>query len=267
MSEKVQVHHLIILDKSSSMHEVRSETIDGCNKQFDIIRKMSEENQEQEHFVSMVIFSYSHKIDMETIWMKKSDEIENINNETYVPDGYTALFDAIGRGVTKLQKEIQEQLNNRGARVVVTILTDGHENNSQEFTGKNIKSLIDEHQKGGLWTITMAGCTDDVFDVADNLNISRGNVLKYDMGALGTTQAFSQMAKSRSVYCSSIGTDDELKASSNYYSGEKKEEEKKKGFFANIKESMTKTGGCCGGGESCGGTSDENNKKTNKKKK
>ena len=228
MSEKVQVYHLIILDKSSSMSSVCSETIDGCNKQFDVIRKMSEENPEQEHFVSMVIFSYSHKIDMETIWMRKSDEVENINEQSYAPDGYTALFDAIGKGITKLQKEIQEQLNNRGARVVVTILTDGHENNSQEFTGKNIKSLIDEHQKGGLWTITMAGCTDDVFDVADNLNISRGNVLKYDMGAVGTTQAFASMARSRSVYCSSIGTDDEIKATSNYYAEDKKEEEKDK---------------------------------------
>ena len=224
MSGKVQVHHLIILDKSSSMLEVCSETIDGCNKQFDVIRKMSEENPEQEHFVSMVIFSYSHKIDMETIWMKKSDEVENINEESYVPQGYTALFDAIGKGVTKLQTEIQEQLNNRGARVVVTILTDGYENNSQEFTGKKIKSLIDEHQKGGLWTITMAGCTDDVFNVADNLNICRGNVLKYDMGAVGTTNAFAKMAKSRCMYCSSIGTDVELKATSSYYS---QDEEKK----------------------------------------
>lgn len=196
MSEKQKTYHLMILDRSTSMNSVRAVTISGLNEQLASIKKAEEDFDDQEQVVCFVAFS--DEVEMEQIWNEKIADIEDFDNTSYNPDGWTALYDAIGMGVNKLRNQIQEELTERKANVVVTIFTDGNENMSKEFKEpQQIKELVDEIQETGQWTVAFIGCGDYVFDVAESIGILRGNTMSYDAGREGTTRAFTSMSQAR----------------------------------------------------------------------
>lgn len=91
-----------------------------------------------------------------------------------MPDSDTPLYDAIGFGVGKLRKEL---LDKKDYNVLVTILTDGEENASKEYSGINIKSLIEE-LKEHKWTFTYIGTEHDVEKTAISISINNSVVFK-----------------------------------------------------------------------------------------
>ncbi len=196
MSEKQKTYHLMILDRSTSMNSVRAVTISGLNEQLASIKKAEEDFDDQEQVVCFVTFS--DNVEMEQIWDAKISDIEDFDSSSYNPSGMTALYDAIGMGINKLRNQIQSDLEERKANVVVTIFTDGNENMSKEFREPSqVKELVDEIQETGQWTVAFIGCGDDVFDVAESIGISRGNTMAYDEGTEGTTRAFASMSEAR----------------------------------------------------------------------
>lgn len=70
----------------------------------------------------------------------------------------TPLYDAIGFSVSKLKQELASKTN---YNVLVTILTDGAENNSKEYTRETIKKMSDELSEDN-WTFTYIGTDHDV---------------------------------------------------------------------------------------------------------
>lgn len=60
----------------------------------------------------------------------------------YTLRGMTALYDAIGISVTDLEKS-----KGKEDKVLVTIITDGYENDSLEWDGASVKKLIDRLRK------------------------------------------------------------------------------------------------------------------------
>lgn len=80
---------------------------------------------------------------------------------------------------------------------LVTVLTDGAENASREFSGKDIKNLIDE-LKQNRWTFTYIGTDHDVEKAATTLSIN--NILVFKKSEAGIREAFMQEKKSRINY-------------------------------------------------------------------
>jgi uncharacterized protein YegL len=195
MSKKQKTYHLMILDKSGSMGSVRDVTISGLNEQLGSIKKAEEDFLDQEQIVCFVTFN--NNVDTDQIWNSKITDIEDFNQTSYAPGGMTALYDAVGMGIDKLKDQIKDELASRSANVVVTIFTDGSENVSREYSGSQVKELIEEIQEAGQWTVAFVGCGDDVFNVAEAMGISRGNTMAYDAGVEGTTRAFTSMSQAR----------------------------------------------------------------------
>lgn len=195
MSNKQKTYHLMILDSSSSMGIVRDATISGLNEQLHSVRQATEDFQDQEQILCFVTFGST--VNKEQLWNQKVNDIEDFNRESYTPAGGTALWDAIGMGITKLRNEIEEELSKRQANVVVTIFTDGQENASKEYQGTQVKSLIEEVKNSGQWTVAFVGCGDNVFNTAAMLGISRGDTLSYNGSEDGMTSAFKSMSNAR----------------------------------------------------------------------
>ena len=97
-----------------------------------------------------------------------------LTEETYVPGACTPLYDAVGRTLTKLEKELKDDENHS---VIVTIITDGYENCSHEYNLAAVKSLI-EHLKKGGWSFAYMGTDHDVEGVTVSLSIT--NVVKFE---------------------------------------------------------------------------------------
>ncbi len=186
------VHNLIILDESGSMESIKQSTITGFNEVVQTIKGVEQQFPEQEHFISFVTFN---GLGIKTkLFNKRVKSLKEIDEKSFHPDSMTPLYDAIGVSVTKLRREIESQ---KHCSVLVTILTDGEENNSKEYTGAAVKKLIGELKKQD-WTFTYIGANHDVERVAFSLSIS--NSLKFEANDLDVKRAFDADKDARMLY-------------------------------------------------------------------
>ena len=88
------------------------------------------------------------------------------NSGTSKPDSITPLYDAMGFSFSKMQKVLE---STNDYNVLVTILTDGEENASKEYSGIAIKKMIEELSEGN-WTFTYIGTDHDVEKFASNIS-------------------------------------------------------------------------------------------------
>jgi len=80
------------------------------------------------------------------------------------------------------------------AVVVVTIITDGYENASKEYTGAAVKKLV-EKLKGEGWTFTYMGANQDSVEVAFNLSIR--NSRNFEATSSGTARVMGKDTSTR----------------------------------------------------------------------
>ena len=168
---KTQVYNLVILDKSGSMESIRKEAIDGYNETLGAIRAAQLKHMDtQDHFVSLAAFC--------------DCGMDKLTNKQYEPCCCTPLFDAIGKTVKKLKADIKDI---EDAAVLVTIITDGYENSSKEWSGPAIKKLIDDCKEEG-WMFSFIGAGEDVVKVATTISIT--NTVVWEQTAEGTKEMF-----------------------------------------------------------------------------
>lgn len=210
------VYNLIILDESGSMSVIKRSTISGFNEIVQTIKGIEKQYPEQKHFILLVTFNglgIKTKLDKHPV-----SELEQIDDNTYNPDSLTPLYDAIGLSVLKLRMDIAGLEN---ANVLVTILTDGEENDSKEFNGPQVKKIIDE-QKALGWTFTFIGANQDVEKVAASISIT--NTMNFVASHDGVHELFMKERESRVRYSKKIH--DKEDPSANFYD-ENAEEAKK----------------------------------------
>lgn len=184
-----RVHNLIILDESGSMHSIYDQALTGVNETLQTIRQAQEEHRDQIHFVSLAAFNtgcykiiYRHT---------QSEKTTDITKKQYQPGGCTPLYDAMGRSINELRRHVAP-----GDVVLVTVITDGYENASQEYNGKAIKSLVEAMKKEG-WIFTYIGANQDVEAVAAAMSID--NHLAFESRPESTREMFAKENRSRNM--------------------------------------------------------------------
>lgn len=215
-----EFYHLVILDKSGSMSSVKDVTREGVNTNIKGMKKDAQENPEQHHYFSLVTFSYPEKIEY-VRWMVPHGETMELANEDYIPDGGTALLDAIGLSINRLRKEIQPKLDDGSAVALVTIMTDGEENSSKEYNHAGVEALTKELQelKDTPWTITYIGSAPSARATAASMGISNANFAAYTPDQVGTQAVFDKLSYARSSYTKGI-KGSSLKACANFFDDE-----------------------------------------------
>ena len=187
---KTKVFNLIILDESGSMSCIERQALNGLNETLQTIRKAQEKYPDQEQLVSIVPFESDNiRLLRDKVSIK---EVKDLRPEEYNPGACTPLFDAIGFGINSIRKQVTDDDS-----VLVTIITDGEENSSQEYSGKAIATIIDELKKKG-WMFTYIGANQDAVSVAMTINIT--NALNFVQDDEGTREMFEKERKSRERY-------------------------------------------------------------------
>ena len=194
---KAQVFNVIILDKSGSMERIRQAAISGFNETLNGIKKAQERYADtQEHFVSLLTFCNCEK---KYVFDKVPvSEARPLTMEDYEPCCCTPLYDAMGFTLTTMRNHVK---NIEDAVVVVTIITDGLENASKEYTGSAVKHLVEE-LKGEGWTFTYMGANQDSVEVAFNLSIR--NARNFDYSAQGTMAGMAKDSSTRMNFFSRL---------------------------------------------------------------
>jgi uncharacterized protein YegL len=204
MENKHQVHNLIILDESGSMGSIRSLIMKGFNELVQTIHEVESQFPEQEHFITFVSFNRSRQIFHH--FVDSASKLENIDDNMYSPNGGTPLFDAMGGALNKLRLSLEGKEN---YNVLVTILTDGEENASVEFSGEDIKNLVEELKEKN-WTFTYIGTDHDVEQLAEMLSIP--NKLRFSKDKDGIDDMFRKEKIARMKYSQKIRTMEDIKS-------------------------------------------------------
>ena len=193
---KTRIFNLIIIDESGSMQSIKRAAIDSVNETIQTIRSAEQKHPEQEHYVSLVSFND----DVKTIYdCVEVEQVKEIDDETYQPSCCTALYDAMGISLTKLRKRVAES-----DKVLVTVVTDGYENASKEYSGKAIKALVDELKAKG-WVFAYIGANQDVEAVAATISIT--NVIQFEANPSGTQEMTARVNRGRNRLYESIAAD------------------------------------------------------------
>ena len=183
-----QVHNLIIVDESGSMSIIRKQAFTGMNETLQTIRQMLEKYPDQKQYVTLLTFDTGH-----TKWHydnTPAEKTQDLGWKDYNPGGGTPLYDAIGKGISKVNANVTE-----GDHVLVTIITDGEENSSEEWTLKMVRNMI-EKLKSQNWTFTLIGTDNlDVETMAHSFAIDEHLTFKEDED--GTHSMFEKERRSR----------------------------------------------------------------------
>jgi len=134
-------------------------------------------------------------------------EVKKLDTKSYQPGGNTALNDAIGITVRKVEAD-QPKVD----KVVTVIMTDGEENSSREWTHDAVKGLIEQKEKEGNWTFVFLGAGLDAWHQGRSYGVQAANVARYStrsyqdtfaVMAEGTNQlSLSHSAQSKNIFAS-----------------------------------------------------------------
>ena len=190
---KTQVYNLIILDKSGSMSSIAKAAIAGFNETVGGIRSAQERFKDtQEHFVSLMIFCNCEK---RLVYDKVPvAEVKELTSKDYQPCCCTPLYDAMGISINALFNDIKDK---EDATAMVTVITDGLENASKEYSGKAIKALVERMKDQEGWNFAYIGTNQDVEAVSASLNID--NHFTFEDDDAGMRKAWEKERKSKMV--------------------------------------------------------------------
>jgi len=165
--ETRNIYNLIILDESGSMSEIAKKAVSAMNETIQGIKKAQKENPEQHYYISLVTFEGDGTHGVKTVRDRiPADRMETLKQSEYHPCGCTPLYDAMGSAICHLRECVG--INDP---VLVTVITDGEENSSHEFSGKTIKDLVERQREAG-WSFAYIGANQDAIEVARGLNIT-----------------------------------------------------------------------------------------------
>ena len=135
-----RIHNLIIVDESGSMSIIRKQAFTGMNETLQTVRQMQKKYPDQVQLVTLLTFDSGH-----TTWHYDDThalKTRDLSWRAYNPGGGTPLYDAIGKGISKVMAQTDD-----GDHVLVTIITDGEENSSEEWTLKMVRTMIEKLKK------------------------------------------------------------------------------------------------------------------------
>ena len=189
-SSKTKVYNVIIMDRSGSMWDIQRPAIQGFNEVLGGVKASARKYTDtQEQYISLVLFDSSA---VEFVhWNADPESVPILTSKTYVPGASTPLYDAMGKTLTRLEKELRGDENHS---VVVTVITDGYENDSHEYDLAAVRALV-EHLKDEGWSFAYMGTDHDVQGVSVSLSIT--NVIRFEKTEAETLETFRKERRAR----------------------------------------------------------------------
>ena len=112
-----------------------------------------------------------------SMYNMRADTIGGFNKNDYVPQGTTAMLDAVGNTLSAFKA--REEVNAAGNKVLVVIITDGMENASKEWTWSSVRDLIRDLREKHGYEFVFLGANIDSEQTAENMGIEREAAVKY----------------------------------------------------------------------------------------
>lgn len=177
-----RVFNLIVVDESGSMCVIEKQALAGLNETIQTVKKVQDAHPDMEQHITIMTFDSGHKRYIYDNVLAKDATM--LSEKDYNPGGATPLYDAVGIAISRLNA-----ITTDDDHVLMTIITDGEENCSTEYSLNMIKTLIEKLKKHN-WTFSFIGTDNlDVESMAKEMNID--NHLTFTEDAEGTAEMFA----------------------------------------------------------------------------
>lgn len=195
MSKRTKTEIIVVLDRSGSMYSVCDDTIGGFNSFVESQRKSPGTAR-----LTLAEFDFEYELIHNGVNIKK---VPPLTRDSYVPNGTTALLDAIGKTIIETESRLSS-LSDKSApdKVIFVIITDGEENSSMEFKLEKINSMINEKRDSG-WDFVFLGANQDAIKTSSSLGVSAGYSMTYNNTKNGMNSVFTALSSATSNYRSS----------------------------------------------------------------
>lgn len=188
IKENNKLDVVFILDRSGSMHDCVLDTIGGYNSYLS--------NQKGKK-AKITTVTFSDNISY-LYFREDINKVSNLEEKDYVVGGCTALYDAIGTTIERLD---YDKINNK---VLFIITTDGMENASCRFNKRKVSELIKSHPN---WEFIYLGANIDSYEEGASIGIKKERISNYSK----TNRGVSNLFKAVSEMSTSLYSDEEIK--------------------------------------------------------
>ena len=188
MMRKGLTELVFILDRSGSMSGLEADTIGGFNS---LIAKQKKE--EGTALISTVLFDDQAEVLYDRISL---DRIEPMNDRQYYVRGCTALLDALGGAIHHIgnvHKYAREE--DRPAKTIFIITTDGMENSSHRYTYDKVKKMVERQRDRYGWEFLFLGANIDAIEVAGRFGVQANRAVNYECDGEGTQLNYEVLSK------------------------------------------------------------------------
>lgn len=186
------IHITLVVDRSGSMGPVWDDTIGGINRYID--------SQRAHRHCTGTLVQFDDQYDLIYNRVPIAD-VAPRTRENYVPRGWTALHDAMGRTIDEVGAVLAAlPESERPERVLFVTMTDGFENRSKVFNASQVRAKVEHQRKQYGWEFVFLGANQDAILTADELGITRGATMTYAANAAGTAAVMDSLVAHTANY-------------------------------------------------------------------
>ena len=179
---------VFILDRSGSMGGLESDTIGGFNS---MLNKQKKEDGRA--YVSTVLFDHETEVLHDRLPI---EEVAELTDKDYTVRGCTALLDAIGSAVHHIGNiHKYARPEDVPEHTMFVIITDGMENASKRYGGREIKKLIEKQKSKYDWEFLFIGANIDAIATARTFGISEDRAVNYRADRQGTGVVYESVCE------------------------------------------------------------------------
>lgn len=182
----MKTHITFVLDSSGSMSAIEDDTKGGFNA-------FLEDQRDEEGTATVTLYDFNTNIHL-VYEEYPIEEAPKLADDNYTPGGQTALYDAIGTGITQTAERIGTlDADNKPDNVIVVILTDGKENAS-ETTQETVRKLV-EYRREHNWEFLFIGANQDAALTASGMGMDADRSLDMAHSGEGTRAAYQSTSE------------------------------------------------------------------------
>lgn len=198
---------IFVIDKSGSMSHLTGDTIGGFNGFIE-----SQKALDGKATLTTVLFDTYIKTLHDGVDIH---EVKPMTKTDYIAGGATAMLDAIGETINKVQDRHDELGAEKPDSVLFVITTDGEENSSRKFTKSQIEKMIKHQTNGHGWEFIFLGANMDAVQTASDIGIASSHSHTYDYTSKGTRAVYDTLSVTACA-ARTTGLDDKFDLASAY---------------------------------------------------
>jgi len=179
---------VFVMDRSGSMASIITDSIGGFNT---LIEQQKADCLEKGNTAKVTIVKFNSSVESICNYEDIS-KVTPLTGNTFYASGGTSLIDAVCATIVNTGHTLSElSEEERPEKVLFTIITDGEENTSREYTLEKLKEMISEQEKKYNWTFSFIGANIDSFGTANNIGFSNSRgVANYQANSRGVKAMF-----------------------------------------------------------------------------